>query len=169
MSSQFESARNTEIRTVKKALRAHAIDQNNTRRTPERVIALLEEKGHKDAPGFLTRILTDELTGKDRGIIRKIDASAIPAVTPVKAPEEPIRRLRDTSGLKTDPHFDKYRRDMSSSRIARRTPASPAPEARESIPAGHVMVNLSSLVIVGERGAIISEETWNNIKLLRSR
>jgi hypothetical protein len=96
MKSLYQSAEHRNIHATKEALREHAIDHNNTGRTPERIIDILDRNNHPDARGLLSRILTGDLTATDRRIIREIPGSEIPAVTPIKAPEEPKRRVKHT-------------------------------------------------------------------------
>lgn len=101
MKSHFESAKHRAIHVAKEALRAHAIDQNNTGRTPERVIDILTTQGctRSSALVLMENILRGELTVTQRGIIREISKKSpdtIPPVTPPQKPEEPKRVVKHT-------------------------------------------------------------------------
>ncbi len=101
MKPSNESAKHSAIHGVKEALRAHAIDQNNTGRTPERVIEILTTHGctRSSALVLMENILTGELTVTQRGIIREISKKSpdtIPPVTPLQKPEEPKRSVKHT-------------------------------------------------------------------------
>lgn len=136
MLSSYESARHREIHLKKELLRAHAIDQNNTGRVPEQVIAILAKERHRDPGGFLSRILIGaDLTGQDHRVMREINTSIIPAVTPIKKPEEPKRQVKHT------PPWNPSVPHVSWARIAQGAPASPAREARESDSEDYVMID----------------------------
>jgi len=99
MKSSFDSKRHQGIHTTKEAIRAHAIDQNNTGRTPERVIDILSAHGCAEPHTLIRNIFTGELTASERRIIREISKKSpdtIPPVTPVQKPEEPKRSVKHT-------------------------------------------------------------------------
>ncbi len=85
MKSSNESAKHSAIHAAKEALRAHAIDQNNTGRTPQRVIDILASNGCTEPNKLLKNLFSDDLTGGERRIIREISKKSpdtIPPVTP---------------------------------------------------------------------------------------
>lgn len=101
MKSSYDSAEHQRIRETREALRAHAIDQNNTGRTPERVIDILTTHGctRSSALVLMENILRGDLTVTQRGIIREISKKSpdtIPPVTPVQKPEETKRVVKHT-------------------------------------------------------------------------
>lgn len=94
-----ESAKHRAIHATREALRAHAIDQNNTGRTPARVIEILAHEGCTDPHTLMKNLFTGELTASERKIIREISKKStdtIPPVTPVQKPEEPKRGVKYT-------------------------------------------------------------------------
>ena len=99
MKSSFDSKRHTEIHATKEALRAHAIDQHNKGRTPERVNSILAAEGCTEPQTFMKNLLTGELTASERRIIREVSKKSpdtIPPVTPVQKAEEPKRSVKYT-------------------------------------------------------------------------
>lgn len=99
MKPSNESAKHNAIHVAKEALRAHAIDQNNTGRTPERVIDILSAHGCAEPHILIKNIFTGELTASERRIIREISKKSpdtIPPVTPLQKPEEPKRGAKHT-------------------------------------------------------------------------
>lgn len=99
MKPSNESAKHSAIHVAKEALRAHAIDQNNTGRIPERVIEILAKEGCARPFALMENIFTGELTASERRIIRQISKKSpdtIPPVTPVQKPEETKRGVKYT-------------------------------------------------------------------------
>lgn len=99
MKPSNESAKHSAIHVAKEALRAHAIDQHNTGRIPERVISILAAEGCVEPQTFMKNLLTDELTASERRIIREVSKKSpdtIPPVTPVQKAEEPKRSVKYT-------------------------------------------------------------------------
>lgn len=182
MKSSYDSAEHQRIRETREALRAHAIDQNNTGRTPDRVIDILTTHGctRSSALVLMENILRGDLTVTQRGIIREISKKSpdtIPPVTPLQKPEEPKR------GAKHTPLREPKVPYVSWDRIARGAPASTPysdeggiprsdrnrNQLEQAIPPGHVRVNPETLLPTDSRGIgiVMSQKTRHEIACIR--
>lgn len=194
MKSSYDSAEHQRIRETREALRAHAIDQNNTGRTPDRVIDILTTHGctRSSALVLMENILRGDLTVTQRGIIREISKKSpdtIPPVTPLQKPEEPKRGAKHTplrepkvpyvswdriarGARPGDSSWSKYHDDIVFANPETEVSAGRSyfstPTTPEVLPAGHVRIGLSSLSIVtGKNGEVIKSQTLENIELLK--
>lgn len=192
MKSSFDSKRHKEIHTAKEALRAHAIDQNNTGRTPERVIDILTTHGctRSSALVLMENILRGDLTVTQRGIIREISKKSpdtIPPVTPVQKPEETKRVVKHTplwepkvpyvswdriarGARPGDSSWSKYHDDAVLIDQLRQAGKYPANPEQTEAPADTVKIDIDDLQICSGTGpgvVTIPRKTMNNIIQLK--
>lgn len=129
--------------------------------------------------------MTGNLSAGDRRLLRKISASSVPPVTPIKNQknqnhtplwEPTVPRVswdRIARGARPgDSSWSKYHDDTVFANPETEGPAGRSyfstPTTPEVLPEGHVRIDLSSLSIVaGNNGEIIKLQTWGDMKKLK--